>query len=393
MSKRLLILFFAFCFSIFNFQIKAQNTVYKVAVFAPIYLDSAFEGENFRGDNSIKKVIFPGLDFYNGVNLALDSLKSEGVSLEVFIYDSKSSTQPVANILQKDEMQHMSLIIAAFNSKLEIKQIADYAETNHIPLVSATFPNDGGITNHSHFVLLNSTLRTHCEELYKFIQKNYATTNILFFRRKGSVEDVIQSYFSEAARSTLSVQLKYKTVELSDTFTVKQLQQFLDSNKNNLAVCASINDAFTLRMMKALNASRGNYSTTMIAMPTIEGLRIPEATIGEKNIDYIYSTPYYFLKPEALNKSFTDKFQMQYNAKPSDMAFKGFETMYHFSHLLLQYGNTEMMKHLSDKSYKVFNDFDIRPVKNKPNFLQTDYFENRKLYFIKKSGNTIKAIY
>lgn len=391
MQRIFITLFFVVQGLVFGFHATAQ--VYKVAVFAPIYLDSAFDAENIKSEPSLKKVILPGLEFYNGVSLAIDSLRTEGISLEVFIYDSKSSKEPVTVILKKEEMQHVHLIIAAFNTRNEIKQIADYAELNKIPLISATYPNDGGITHNSYFVLLNSTLRTHCEELYRFVQKNCATNNIVFFRRKGTVEDIIQSYFEDFARNTPSIPLRYKTVALSDTFSVKQLQQFLDSNKNNLAICASINDAFMLRTVKALNASKGVYPVTMMAMPTIDGLRVPENLTSEKNVDYIYSTPFYFSKPEELNKSISEKYQSQFNARPGDMAWKGFETMYHFSHLLIQYGSDGIMKHFSDKSFKLFNEFDIKPQRNKNNPLQIDYWENRKLYFIKKSGNTLKAVY
>ena len=74
----------------------------------------------------------------------------------------------------------------------------------------------------------------------------------------------------------------------------------------------------------------------------------------------------------------------------SDMAFKGFESMYHFSKLLIQNGNN-FINHLSDKSFKLFNDFDIRSVKNKTTGT-TEYLENRKLYFIKKLDGVVRSV-
>ncbi|MCR6719979.1 MAG: hypothetical protein NVV59_06680 [Chitinophagaceae bacterium] len=75
----------------------------RIAVFAPIYLDSAFNNLNeYRyGKNEFPKFINPGLEFYEGVQMALDSLELEGAELEVFIYDTRSAKESLASQLQK----------------------------------------------------------------------------------------------------------------------------------------------------------------------------------------------------------------------------------------------------------------------------------------------------
>ncbi|HYC29730.1 MAG TPA: amino acid ABC transporter substrate-binding protein, partial [Chitinophagaceae bacterium] len=66
---------------------------YQVAVFTPLYLDSAFDATgNYRYDKYFPKFINPGLEFYEGVQMALDSLQKEGAKLDVFVYDLRSGT-------------------------------------------------------------------------------------------------------------------------------------------------------------------------------------------------------------------------------------------------------------------------------------------------------------
>ena len=69
------------------------------------------------------------------------------------------------------------------------------------------------------------------------------------------------------------------------------------------------------------------------------------------------------------------------------MFYKGYESLYHFGNLLIQ-NPTNIMSHLSDKSFKLFNDFDIRPLIKADK--TTQYLENKKLYFIKKNGGENK---
>src|SRR5687768_16474610 len=91
-------LFFCSLLLIAAFLLHAQQdslpvkTRYKVAIFAPLYLDSAFDRSNEYkyAKNIFPKFIIPGLEFYEGAQLALDSLNLEGSELEVFIYDTRA---------------------------------------------------------------------------------------------------------------------------------------------------------------------------------------------------------------------------------------------------------------------------------------------------------------
>jgi ABC-type branched-subunit amino acid transport system substrate-binding protein len=135
----------------------------KVAVFAPVYLDSVFTGDAYKlGKANLPRYILSGLDFYNGAMLAVDSLNKEKAPVEVLFYDSKSAgglEQQLADTV----MQDVSLIIASFNNRDEIKPLADFALVKKIILISATYPNDGGIKENTSFVLINPTLTAHIE--------------------------------------------------------------------------------------------------------------------------------------------------------------------------------------------------------------------------------------
>src|SRR6185295_1626118 len=76
---------------------------HRIAIFAPLYLDSAFDGMNeYRyAKNVFPKFINPGLEFYEGAQLALDSLSKEGTPIEVFVYDTRSTKESLTQQLAK----------------------------------------------------------------------------------------------------------------------------------------------------------------------------------------------------------------------------------------------------------------------------------------------------
>ena len=185
----------------------AQTGKHKIAIFSPLYLDSAFDDlNNYRYEKQFPKFINPGLEFYEGVQLALDSLAKEGTQLEVFIYDTRSGKESLEQQLSKLDTS-IELILAYANPQ-ESWNIANAAKSKKIPYINVNLPNDAGITDNPYFVMLNSTLQTHIDHLYKYLQKNYALSPIIMFRKKGQMEDIIRSFFDSAGKNTLSVPLK-----------------------------------------------------------------------------------------------------------------------------------------------------------------------------------------
>ena len=67
------------CFCFFASGQDSTPVRQKIAVFVPLYLDSAFDAmDNYRYDKTFPKFINPGLEFYEGVQLAIDSMKKNG---------------------------------------------------------------------------------------------------------------------------------------------------------------------------------------------------------------------------------------------------------------------------------------------------------------------------
>jgi hypothetical protein len=373
--------------------IRAQDIKrHKIAIFAPLYLDSAFNSNNeYRfSKNNFPKYINPGLEFYEGAQLALDSLKKEYAPLEVFVFDTRSSKETITQHLEKQELQDLELIIAHCSSA-EIKTLTDAALQKNIPVINANLPNDGGVTNNPFYVLMNPTLRTQCEGVYKYIQKYFSLNPLVIFRKKGQLEDRIKMYFDEFAANTMSVPLKLKYVELTDSFTVNSLRPYLDTINHTLCVAGSLDENFGKRLIQQLAVlNKQEYHSTVMGMPTWDNIKEFNKT-PYKGIEIIYSNPFYNSKMDKVSQSVTNYFNKVMFARPSDMVFRGYEVTWKFAKLLLQYKD-DLASNLSAKNQKVFTDFDIQPVLNKQN-MSLDYFENKKLYFLRWQDGILKGVY
>ena len=391
LNKKILILLPFLLFHVKLLLAQSSTTLpkQKIAVFAPLYLDSAFDAQhNYRYDKSFPKFINPGLEFYEGVQLALDSLNKEGLPLEVFIYDTKSAGKSIMEQLQ--QMDSVQLIIA-YCSPQENFLFAEEARNRQIPYVNANLPNNGGITNNPYFLLLNSTLKTHVEEDYRFLQKNYPLHPIVLFRKKGAMEDLIREYFTEAGKNTASVPLKIKVVELPADFNIKQVVNHLDSNQHFVCISGTLDDSFNRQLALYLASIHKIYKTTLLGMPTLENTSRDFYQPEFKGPEFIYSTPFYNARKDTVSKQIINFFSTKMFARPSDMVMRGYEVTWQFSKLLMRY-RKEIASNLTSSEFTLFREVDIRPVFN-PQTMTLDYFENKKLYFIKWQDGVIKGVY
>lgn len=379
---------------VFTGRIFSQDTAHsmrhQIAIFTPLYLDSAFdENAQYKQGMNFPKYINSGLEFYEGAQLAIDSLQKEGLKLDIHVYDTKSEKSSLSAVLNSADFQNTDLVIGHVNGG-EAKALATFAAKKNIPFINATYPNDAGVTNNPDFVILNSTLHTHCAAMYKFIQKNYALAPVTFFRKKGAQEDKLVSYFEEIARSTGGVPLKIKYITLGENIDSMAVKNALDDASVNVCISGSLDVNFGQQLTRILSSSYSENPSVIFAMPTWwESTNFAKPQY--KGVEVIYTTPFYLSPTNPLVISIQGIFKTKFFSRPTDMVFRGYETLYHFAHLLVL-NDKNIGSSLSDKRFRVFTDFDIQPVlDSKTNTL--DYFENKKIYFVKKVDGNVVTVY
>jgi hypothetical protein len=364
---------------------------HKVAVFTPLYLDSAFDVSGiYRYEKNFPKFINPGLEFYEGIYLAMDSLQTLKVRLDIRVYDTRSSVKTIGQILSDPSFDSTELIIGHVNAA-ELHELAMAANQKKVPFINVNFPNDGGVTNNPEFIILNSTLRTHCEALYKFIQRNFGTSTIYFFYRTGGQDDRLRNYFQDIEKNTASVPLKMKYISIADPSNPDQFVPYLDSVKRTICVVGSLDENFGRTICASLASLNKTYITKIFGMPTWDNIT-EFSQPNYANQEIYYTTPFYINPNDSLVMSIQNNYKNKFYSRPSDMIFRGYETILRFGRMVQRYG-ANLSGSIGEKKYKVFDDFDIQPVfLNKQN-MTLDYFENKKLYFIKKVDGNIVAVY
>jgi hypothetical protein len=379
-------------------SLNAQNpdsTRYHIAVFLPLFLDSAFDASgNYRFDQNFPKYLNPGLEFYEGLEMATDSLRKKRTSLDINIYDTRSVSRSIQQVMDDSSFSKMQLIIG-YVTLPELHLLANAAKIKGVPFINVNFPNDGGVTNNADFVILNTTLMAHCEGLYKFIQRNWATSNIFYVRRATQDDDRLRNYFSEIEKTTASVPLSIKYISINNNQDISQMVSQMDSNTKNVILIGSLDENFGKMICARLAPMAKSYPLKILGMPTWDAVSDFNAP-AYADLEIYYTTPFYINPADSLVLSIQQYYKTKFYSRPSDMVFRGYETTLHFGQLL-EFHKGKLDGSIGERKFRIFNDFDIQPVftnSGQPGReLTLQYLENEKLYFVKKVNGNIVAVY
>ena len=125
---------------------------YRVAVLLP------FVHESIDVSVRKKKNQFV-LDIYNGIRMAADKLADRGIEIEIFAYDTRREYNATAEILEKDEMKTMDLIIGPLYPE-PLQLVQEFAYRNKINMINPLSNNPDIIANNPFSFLYNPSQAT-----------------------------------------------------------------------------------------------------------------------------------------------------------------------------------------------------------------------------------------
>jgi hypothetical protein len=370
----------------------AQPSVrkYKVAVFVPLYLDSAFDADvNYRYGKGFPKPSINGLEFFEGAQLAMDSLHREGLDPEYHVFDTRDAATSIARLGNSPLFDSMNLIIGSVSGN-DYLQLADLARRRQIPFISATYPNDGGIKGNPQVVIVNAKINTHIQAIYNHVLRSYAGNRIIYVRRKNPADDRVWEAFRSLDSSKTGGVIKFKPLVLPDSFTVADFQAKMDSMRQNVIICGSLDENFGRALVNACAGLSKSYQTTIVGMPTWESMKEllrPEL----KAIPIVYTSSFYNPGTEKWTQDLDAAYRKQSFSKPSDIAFKGFEITYYFVHLMYKYDSL-VTSNLADKSFRLMTDFDFRAIHWTHDSPVADYYENKRVYLLRRLNGAVTLL-
>jgi len=354
-----------------------KKKTYRIDVLTSLYIDELEKSDKRFPDRSLA-----GIEFYEGVKLATDTLSSFRYNMQVYVHDINAANGNVEALISNHKLDSSNLIIGAVQSK-EIPVIAQFAQKKQINFVSAYSPSDAGIKNNPYFILPQPTLQTHCKYIVNYIQKKHPNKKmVLCYRTSVTAEQNAYNYIIDNDEPAAFKKLLCNIMPAKEQFIT-----LLDSTHTNYIVISILDNVYTDSLLKQLYAWFPNYDFEVYGMPswkTLSTLKKPDAY---PNMTVYFTTPFYFDPSLTITKNIEKLYRREYGGKPAELVYRGYETIYWYAYLLNEYGTIFNTK-FNDNSACIFTKFEIVPRYDKEmNFL---YNENQHMYLYKyRSGSYI----
>jgi hypothetical protein len=321
---------------------------------------------------------------YEGILLAVDTLRSLGMDISLHVFDIKSDTLELTRIIRRGDLAEMDLIIGpVYSANLII--MAAYADSLGIPIVSPVqlFSNSV-LVNHPNLFMANASLEVAQNRISKKVSE-YFTDNIVFIHADSAGIDNDVKTFRGKIINELSNRLPFEEIKFKeflhysmsafDNDSINRLAHALSPGTNNIVIIASEDGPVISETLQEIHALSKKFSVKVFGYPTIRGLDNLEPKFIF-DLDLLIYSPFWIDYSRRDVRKFNNDFRQLFLTEPSELSYSwlGYDITYYFLSGLAIHGK----------------DFISHPEIHNPDLLETEFdfqrktindgFENQKLF-------------
>lgn len=367
-----------------SFNYANYKKPFRIAMLAPFYITQnrgyVLKGKKKEEEPPIYPKSLKFIEFYQGMLLALDSLKSAGISTEILVYDTERDSTKIANITQKKEFENLDLIIGPFFST-NLRHFSDFAKKNNIPIISPLSQSSDFLKDNPVAFQINPSNITQVTEAANYFS-NSKDINYIVINTGKKDDSLLADHFKTKIFEFYNAkfktdpprfqELKYKLVGFNG------IKEAIDKEIDNVIFIPATGETFIANILNKLNTLETKYPIYMLGM---------QSWYTEDNIeqDYLFNLQYTFFTSMYVDYSknnvinFVSKYRSIYSADPTKYSFQGYDVMIYFVNVLKTFGknfpNCIAKDTLINKS-GLQTDF----IFNKPD--EKSGFENTKTFLI-----------
>lgn len=339
-----------------------KHKVFKVALMLPFYSDynevlpetrlnsDQKTTENTEVQPVLEQNINRGrnyIEFYEGMLLAIDSLKKEGMNVMLYVYDTRRDTLQMKKILEKLEIIQPDLLVGPVYH-LNLKLAAKFALEHRINLISPLSGYEIILKNNPYVYKILPSMESDLFYYAEFLS-DYHDKNIILVHNEDSsgmkeIDKLKQFLFFHLTSNSTFDSSVFKEVRFNDTLT-GNLRLALIQEKENLVIIASTNEAYVSDVLTVLNNDLKYYNITVTGFPAWQRFKKLQLEYFH-NLELKLYTPFYVDYTNSFTRAVINKFRSYYFYEPTRLSTKGFyygllgfDVSYYFLNALRHYGN------------------------------------------------------
>ncbi|MDR0394156.1 MAG: LysM peptidoglycan-binding domain-containing protein [Tannerella sp.] len=320
------------------------------------------------------------IEYYEGMLLAVDSLRNMGYTTEMFIHDIGDDTSILQKILKTESrtLKDVNLIIGGVSNE-QIKLIADFAKANKIKYVIPFTSRNDEVLNNAYIFQVN-TPHNYLYANASYVGANlFGKHNIIFLNTKDKDEQT--DFIKEFKQDLKERNISYNDVVYDAKNFPATIKDQLSVAKPNVIIPLSSSLEALMKMktvLRMIAEKQPEYAITLFGYPIWQTYS-KECLDDFHTLDtYIYS-PFYADNMNPSVKGFYENYKNWYSKSPASTLYPkysmlGFDTGMFFFEALQKYG-ANFENNLPEINYKSLQTgFNFERVNNWGGFINTNIY-------------------
>lgn len=322
-----------------------EEKIFKVAYLLPLFLDDNLSKSEYLVQSPKKGSFYwiteKFFEFYEGSLLAINDLRERGLSVDIYVYDTKKDSATIASIIQKPELKNMDLIIGPLYSD-NLQQVSDFAKENRVNVISP-FSQKSETLAENPFIFQvvpskNTIVANEAEFFSKYIDSNLVVIHNGTIEEEEYIDIFKQKLANELLLETDTDRIFFKEINFVETGT-SGVADALKKDTNNVVIIFSTDEIFMGKIINFL------YATSIDEEKNITVYGMPEWELSSNfKLEYLkklkihYPTYSHIDYSDFQTKDFIGDYRETFNAEPTVYSFHGYDVSYYFFSALKRYG-------------------------------------------------------
>jgi len=265
-------------------------------------------------------------DFYLGSLIAIDSLKKQGLSIHLKVYDTENSEYVSNQISKKSEFSNYDAIIGPLFLK-NISAVSKNLKFKKSLIISPISTQDHSKINNNNLVQSKATNDNLTKKMIDFLKSRYSNQNLIIIEDENSKlsqyeKSLMKDIHSLDSLKNISILKPKKGYIKLDIIKTK-----LDSLNKNWVVLVGKDDVLIADVIHNLGVIPKNYDLTLFVLNKPKGMdKIDNNFLSRVN--FTYPTATFYNEQSTLLKQFENQYKEKYYTYPSEYSIEGFDTTY-----------------------------------------------------------------
>lgn len=274
------------------------------------------------------------LYFYEGILLAVDSLKHHGSKVKLHVYDTERSPEKMYLLAEELKLLRPDLIIGPVYASV-YRVLAGQLQGN-IPMVYPLSSRSENLSNYPNFIQVNASYTTLVSKMTEWIQEQRDSANIVQISLGAGETGMLDSPETRLFTQQMT-ELGINFFDWSaSALPLDTLRTLLSPDQENILLLPTTKEADVSKVLPVLSALTDGYRITVVGFPEWQAFpSVDHETYYKLNTKlFTYS---YVDHNSAQAQKLKDKFRKYFYTEPHSLVYKAYDMGLYFIDLADRY--------------------------------------------------------